>query len=411
VPVRLIAEPDRYRATDNLWQAYHVDRLYAAGVQIRNRAHAGFLHQKNTLLYSQALTIFGSSNWTHDSNREQFEHNYFTKKSWFFAWFRDNFERKWNNATGHAETTAFVPLPPSAPSKLLPANGATSIGTTGTKLSWFPGLWAHGADVYFGTSPTPPLLTANLAVTPNRTATFALPTLASGTTYYWRIVSKTAAQRTATSATFAFTTAGASAPPPPPPPPPPPDPTGDVVLYAADATVIAGAWRLQSDSTAAGGRRLWHPNAGAAKLASPLASPVNFIEFVFTADANKPYRLWIRGKAENNAWSNDSAFVQFSGSVDASGNARSRIGDTTAEAFNLEECSGCGLSGWGWEDNGWGGTNVLGPLIYFRTTGTQRIRVQTREDGLSIDQIVLSPERYLRASPGTAKNDTVIVAK
>jgi endonuclease/exonuclease/phosphatase family metal-dependent hydrolase len=52
---------------------------------------------------------------------------------------------------------------------------------------------------------------------------------------------------------------------------------------------------------------------------------------------------------------------------------------------------------------------VMGPLIYFQSTGTQTIRVQTREDGLSIDQIVLSPQAYLNSSPGALKNDTVIL--
>ena len=62
--------------------------------------------------------------------------------------------------------------------------------------------------------------------------------------------------------------------------------------------------------------------------------------------------------------------------------------------MNLEDCSGCGLSGWGWQDNGWG-VGVLGPEVVFASSGTQRIRVQTREDGFTIDQIVLSPQRYL----------------
>jgi hypothetical protein len=66
------------------------------------------------------------------------------------------------------------------------------------------------------------------------------------------------------------------------------------------------------------------------------------------------------------------------------------------------------LSGWGWQDNGWG-VGVLGPLVYFGATGPQRIRVQTREDGLSIDQIVLSPSRYFTQSPGKLKNDTTIL--
>jgi hypothetical protein len=50
-------------------------------------------------------------------------------------------------------------------------------------------------------------------------------------------------------------------------------------------------------------------------------------------------------------------------------------------------------------------------VIYFANSGTQTIRIQQREDGLSIDQIVLSPSTWLNASPGALKNDTVIVPK
>jgi hypothetical protein len=39
------------------------------------------------------------------------------------------------------------------------------------------------------------------------------------------------------------------------------------------------------------------------------------------------------------------------------------------------------------------------------------VRIQTREDGLAIDQIVLSPSRYLTKSPGSLKNDTTIVTR
>jgi hypothetical protein len=37
--------------------------------------------------------------------------------------------------------------------------------------------------------------------------------------------------------------------------------------------------------------------------------------------------------------------------------------------------------------------------------------VQLREDGLAIDQIVLSPQTYLNNAPGATKNDTTILAK
>lgn len=880
VPVRLIVEGDRYRHTGNVWQAYQVDRLYMAGVQIRDRAHEGFLHQKSTLLYGQGTTIFGSSNWSIESNKSQYEHNYFTTKSWFFTWFRDNFERKWTNRTGNIETKPFVPLPPGAPVYGGPANGAIDVSTSGVVLTWNPGPWGHLADVYFGTSSTPPLVAANVTVSPSGTARYTLPTLASGTTYYWRIGNKTMAHRVTLGPVNSFTTAGGTTPPPnlapavtisspapnstfiapaamtvaasasdsdgrvarvdfyagsssigsatsdpfqihwgnvpagtytltaratdddgaattsspvtitvtapapapslpspwesqdigsvgvagtasasngtftvrgagadvwgtadafhyawqrisgdvdvvariasveyvhawvkagvmirerltagsphafmlaspgkglafqrrlvggglstsssgglgtapvwvklerrgnaiaafhsrdnstwtlvaretiamaadvhvglavsshdttrtaagvfdnvtvrpvtsTPPPPTLPTPwqaqdigavgaagtatasagtftvrgagadvwgsadalhfawqrlTGDfdvvsrvasveyvhawtkagvmirerltadsaqafmlvspakgiafqrrvatgglststsggsgtapawvrlarrgsivtasrsldgvtwttvgsdtfsmgsevyaglavsshdpsrlasatfdnvaitaagapapaggseIVLHAAQATARSGAWQLVADSTAAGGQRAWNPNIGNPKVVTALASPSNYIEFTFNAEAGRPYRLWIRGKADGDLWSNDSVHVQFSGSVDAGRAAVYRIGTTTSTEYNLESCRGCGLSGWGWEDNGWG-AGVAGEPIYFAVTGTQRIRIQTREDGLSFDQVVLSSGTYLNAAPGPTKNDTTILQR
>jgi hypothetical protein len=128
------------------------------------------------------------------------------------------------------------------------------------------------------------------------------------------------------------------------------------------------------------------------------------VEFTFDALANTPYRLWVRGRADNDSWSNDSVYIQFSGTVGGSGEPVYRIGSTSATSFNLEEASYAGVSGWGWQDNGWG-TDVWGPLVRFASTGRQTIRIQTREDGLRIDQIVLSSATYLTRSPGEAKND------
>jgi hypothetical protein len=190
---------------------------------------------------------------------------------------------------------------------------------------------------------------------------------------------------------------------------PPPPAAAEVVLYASDVTP-AGRWRLEPDATAAEGKRVRHPDAGAAKITTAAAQPANYFEVTFDAAAGVPYRLWIRGKADNDRWANDSVFAQFDRSMNASGAAQFRIGTTGAAEVNLEDCSGCGLSGWGWQDNGWG-VGVRGPLIYFAAGGAQRLRIQTREDGLSIDQIVLSPSRYLTASPGALKNDTTILPR
>jgi hypothetical protein len=173
---------------------------------------------------------------------------------------------------------------------------------------------------------------------------------------------------------------------------------------------LVGGWQKVNDPTAAGGVTIWNPDGGQPKITTALAAPTNYIEITFTAQAGRPYRLWMRGKADGDFYANDSVFIQFDKSVTSSGAAQWRIGTTSAAEYNLEECSGCAISGWGWQDNGWG-VGVMGPLVYFSTSGTQRMRIQTREDGLRIDQIVLSPTTYLNAAPGPAKNATNILGK
>jgi len=186
----------------------------------------------------------------------------------------------------------------------------------------------------------------------------------------------------------------------------------EIVMFATHLSSRAGSWQYVPDTSAAGGRRMYHPNAGAAKAAAPVANPTHYIELTFHAEAGYPYHLWIRGKADQNNWANDSVFVQFDGTVTGVGGGPAyRIGTTSGLAWNLEECSACGLSGWGWEDTGWGAVNQIGPDIFFATTGTQRMRIQAREDGVSLDQIVLSAGDYFRARPGSAKNDTTILTR
>jgi endonuclease/exonuclease/phosphatase family metal-dependent hydrolase len=183
----------------------------------------------------------------------------------------------------------------------------------------------------------------------------------------------------------------------------------DIVLAPSAPSARAGKWTVVSDSTASGGAAVRHANANASKKTAALASPSDYFEVTFTAADNTAYRIWIHGKADSNSWANDSVFLQFDKSVTSSGAATWRIGTTSATEMNLEDCSGCGLNGWKWQDNGWG-QGVLGPLVYFSTTGTQRLRVQTREDGLAIDQIVLSPVTYLASTPTALLTPTTTTA-
>ena len=180
----------------------------------------------------------------------------------------------------------------------------------------------------------------------------------------------------------------------------------DIVLYARDATSIVGNWQLAADSTAAGGTRIWNPDAGVPKIGTASASPASFFELTFDAQAGVPYHLWLRMKADNDSWTNDSVYVQFSDSVNAFGNPMWRIGTTSAAMVSLEDCVGCGEHGWGWNDNGY---DTPGMLVSFATGGTQTLRIQQREDGISIDQVVLSTRTYVNDSPGQPKDDTTIL--
>ncbi|MGE5814185.1 MAG: Ig-like domain-containing protein, partial [Acidobacteriota bacterium] len=185
---------------------------------------------------------------------------------------------------------------------------------------------------------------------------------------------------------------------------------GEIILYARNATTIAGTWRRNADTTAAGAESVWQPDAGRPKIKPALASPANYFELSFAAVAGRPYHLWLRMKAERNYYGNDSVHVQFGGAVDQTGQPAFQIGTANSMEVVLEDCSGCGISGWGWQDNGYG-PGVSAPAVYFSTTGPHTIRIQTREDGAAIDQIVLSPAKYLTSSPGTLKNDTTILSE
>jgi len=426
VPVRLITEPQQYRTPHYMWDAYNVDRMYRAGIAIKMKRNTTDqdMHQKSIVLYSRGLApvgsrlpmvVFGSSNWTTSSSSTQEEHNYFSPESWMVNWFEQQFNRKWNNLKadgtpiGTQMYVPFTPLPPEAPVYASPANDAAGLGTSVT-LRWEGGYYAFKYDIYVDTTATftSPIVTnymptASSAGVSSTKESYTLTGLVPGTTYYWKIVSKTMADKTKAGTTWRFSTGGSA-----------PAPTatgtagsGDIVMYGMDGRITGTAWKKVGDSTAAGGQRLWNPNLGAARVATAAATPASYVDFTFNAVAGQPYRLWIRGRAENDFYGNDSMFVQFSGAVNASHAAVYRIGTTAAAGYILEDCSGCGLAAWGWQDNVYG-LNVPPVYIYFATTGPQTLRIQAREDGLSIDQIMLSPTTFRQTAPGTLKNDTRI---
>lgn len=211
VPVRVYTSSKEYRDASRLWHAWNVDRMWYAGIPVRVEAHAGLNHEKAVILYGQRTVIFGSSNWTSPSDASQQEHNYFVKsQSWIYDWFVKHFSRKWYNSAGYAETKAFTPLPPGTPKYKTPASGATGVSRTLT-LKWYGGPWAHYYDIYFGKSSSPPLYASNQHLGPSATSTtyqsYTIPvTLSANTTYCWKIVSKTAANKTTSGTVWSFRT-------------------------------------------------------------------------------------------------------------------------------------------------------------------------------------------------------------
>jgi endonuclease/exonuclease/phosphatase family metal-dependent hydrolase len=184
----------------------------------------------------------------------------------------------------------------------------------------------------------------------------------------------------------------------------------DVVLYTSDATTLKGNWAKASTSTAAGGQYLSSADAGWSTANTPIASPAHYFEATFTAAAATPYRVWLRLRGTSNSKWNESVWVQFSDSTNQSGSAIYRIGTGSALLVNLATDASAGsLNGWGWQ----GGAYWLAQAttVKFASSGSHTIRVQTREDGVQIDQIVLSPSTYLSTSPGDVTSDSTIVPK
>ena len=611
VPVRLYAEPLEYRNPARLEDAYNVDRMYMGGVHIRMRAHAGQNHQKTVMLVGQRTTVFGTSNWSTASDDNQLEVNYFTTKDWFYRFFEDQFEWKWQNqlpdGSPSVQTKEFVPLAPDKPVYNAPANLSTAVNPSSVTLRWYAGSWARKYDVYLGVGSSPVLIRSDTQLGPSQSTSdyksITVTGLQPGTLYSWRVVSKTMANVAQAGPLWSFTTTGAPPPSPPPPPDttapgvslyspahratvsgvttisasswdnvgvvgvqfkvdgsplgaedrsapytiawdtvaaadgthtltaeardsrgnrktssaifaivsndttpdttapvvsltsplngstvggtstvaasasdnigvkgvrfeldglslgaedvtapysvawntvagangshtvtafardaagntssatvtvtvvnPDPQPTGTIVMYAAQvpANRVVGNWLKVPDSTAADQIALRNTDNGAAKIAPALVTPQHYVEMTFNALAGTAYHLWIRMRAQNDFFGNDSIHVQFSDAVNSIGTPIYRIGSTAADnsaQVVLQESDGGIVSGWGWADQGWNGP---GGLIYFSTSGPHTIRIQQREDGAMFDQIVLSPDTYVTFPPGGQTQDHTIVPR
>jgi phosphatidylserine/phosphatidylglycerophosphate/cardiolipin synthase-like enzyme len=217
VNVRVIIEPSQYRNSSfpEYWLVgAMVDRLWAAGIPVKQRLHQGITHMKTLITSHVALNA--SSNFSRFWQRD---HNYFIpaqgKPSLYFA-MKDRFNAMWNDSTNF---TVFQPLRPNAVALVSPSTGSNNVPTT-TKLEWNRAAWAVAFDVYVGTTASNLALAGRVAAVltedPPATYTFTFSqALRPSTTYFWRVLSRTAATDNnsalfAWSDVWSFTTAAGS---------------------------------------------------------------------------------------------------------------------------------------------------------------------------------------------------------
>jgi hypothetical protein len=287
-------------------------------------------------------------------------------------------------------TNNVPPPPPSTPVSPSPADGATGTSTALT-LAW-SSTAATSYDVNFGTSSAPPQVSAGQAA-----ASFVPGALSNGTTYFWQVVAHNAAGTT-TGPVWSLTTAVSFANP-------------EIVIYASDIPPanLHGVWSAGADPTSPNGVKLVTPDNGSASTTNPVAAPADYVDVTFNANAGTAYTLWLRMKALNNSKLNDSLWVQFSDAL-ASGSPIYPLNTTSGLDVNLAtDATGNSLNQWGWQNTGYWLSQPT--TVTFATSGTHTMRIQIREDGVQLDQIVLSSARYLNTAPGGATSDTTIVPK
>ena len=148
---------------------------------------------------------------------------------------------------------------------------------------------------------------------------------------------------------------------------------------------------------------------GASNANAPLATPVDYVDVAFSANAGTPYTLWLRLRALADSKFNDSLWVQFS-DANVNGSPAYGMNGSSGLLVNLAtDSTGSSLSGWGWQNGAYWLSQAV--TVTFPSSGSHTIRIQVREDGIEFDQIVLSPSTYLNVAPGPTSGDSTIVPK
>jgi hypothetical protein len=289
---------------------------------------------------------------------------------------------------------------PAAPANPSPANNAGGVGTS-TMLTW-SSSGATSYDVALGTHNPPATVSSG-----HVGSSYSTGGLTANTTYFWQITAHNSAGAT-TGAIWSFTTAQSAAP-------------SNVVIYASDipSSALHGVWQKASDSTSPNNVKLVTPVQTPNPTSNAAASPTDFVDITFTANAGVPYTLWLRLQATNNSKFSDSIYLQFSDAL-VNGASVYPIGTTESLVVNLAT-DGTAASDqlWGWVNGAYWLTQAA--TVSFASSGSHTLRIQVREYGVQFDQIVLSPSQFYDATascptscagaPGPVSNDGTIVPK
>ena len=173
----------------------------------------------------------------------------------------------------------------------------------------------------------------------------------------------------------------------------------DVVVYAADVqpSALTDELAFAGDEASPAGKLIALPNAGDKLNAPPEDDP--HVTFSIQVQGGIAYRCWIhmkvgtpKGVSQANRF-----YVQFS---DAFDKAHRPI--FTQGSASYMTAQGPEQPGWTWVGCVSSDTEAPESLIYFRTSGAVRVRMQAGMEGVGFDQFLLSPTQFFEQPPSVA---------
>jgi hypothetical protein len=212
VPVRVNTEYIEYREPKRPNVSFALDTLWINGVPLKWRANSGNNHEKVAVFHGQQVVVSGSSNYGSSADKGgNMEMNFFTDPLRLdltrYNFYAEKFAGRWDNlrtinGVAWRESRWFIPKSPGMATYVAPLNAASGVAVSSLR---FKVTWAHYVDVYLDTTPNPTtLVTLNKRVSPNTTVTIPVTGLTPGVTYYWKVVTRTAALKTQTGPVWSF---------------------------------------------------------------------------------------------------------------------------------------------------------------------------------------------------------------